>query len=314
MPDREPWVCVIGATNVDLIAKVPRLPAFGETLRARSFHLDCGGKGSNQAVMARNLGARVTMITKLGRDVFGERAFKNYEDRGIETAFVSWDEQRSSGVASILVDDQGRNAIVYVPGANFGLAVGDVHTARDAIAQADTVVCQLEVPLEVTAEALRLAKAGRRPITIFNPAPGQRMPRDLIGLCDVIVPNEIEAEAMTGTAVRSIDDAAAVARQLFDAGASAAVITLGERGVLVADRDGATHIQAIPVDVVDTTGAGDVFIGALTYVLGRAEPLRRAARYANAAAALSVTKVGTQASFPSRVEVDEFVDRLGSAF
>ncbi|MHB8730220.1 MAG: ribokinase [bacterium] len=310
MPDREPRICVVGATNIDLIAKVPRLPRLGETLPAESFQVDCGGKGANQAVMARRIGARVSMVTRIGRDVFGERAFKNYEEQGIETAYVAWDEERPSGIASILVDDRGRNAIVYVPGANFGLSPADVRAARDAIGRADAVICQLEVPLETTAEALRTARRCRRPLTIFNPAPAGPISDDLIALCDVIVPNEVEAEAITGIAVRTLDDARAAARRLLDAGTSAAVITLGARGALVAGRSETLHVPALPVDAVDSTGAGDAFIGTLAYFLARAEPLSRAARLATAAAALSVTKIGTQASFPSRAEFDEFAGRV----
>ena len=309
MRDSEPRICVIGATNIDLIAKVPRLPALGETLPARAFHVDCGGKGSNQAVMARRLGARVTMVTKIGRDVFGERAFRNYEEQGVDTAFISWDAERPTGVASILVDDEGRNAIVYVPGANFGLTAEDIRAAQAAITEADAVVCQNEIPLEATAEALRIAKA-RGPVTIFNPAPGQPIANDLVGLCDVIVPNEVEAEAIAGVAVRTLDDARSVARRLLEAGASAAIVTLGERGALVADRDGATHLPAVPVSAVDTTGAGDAFIGTLAYFLARGASLRSAARLAIDAAALSVTRIGTQSSFPSRAEVEAMAGRL----
>ncbi len=306
MPGHEPWICVVGASNIDLLTKVPRLPKLGETLVGHFFHLGCGGKGANQAVMARKLGARVTMVTKLGRDMFGDYTFRNYQQQGIDTTFVLWDEERSSGVAPIFVDDEGRNMIVIVPGANFGLTLHDVHAAREVITHADVVVCQLEVPLEVTAEALLLAKAGR-PMTVLNPAPGQRLSEELIRLGDVIAPNETEAEIITGIPIRTVDDARAAARHLMEAGAPAAIITLGERGALVADRNGAAHVPAIPVDAVDSTGAGDAFIGTLAYFWARSEPLQRAVHLANAAAALSVTRVGTQVSFPSRAEFDEFL-------
>ena len=213
MPERAPRICVVGATNVDLIAKVPRIPAIGETLPAEAFHIDCGGKGSNQAVMAGRLGARVTIVSRVGRDVFGERAVRNYQDRGIDTAFVSWDETEPSGVASILVDGEGRNAIVYVPGANFALTPAHVRAAGGAIAQADAVVSQLEIRQETTEEALRIARRARHPITILNPAPAGPLSEALIGLCDVIVPNELEAAALTGIAVRTPADAAAAARR-----------------------------------------------------------------------------------------------------
>jgi ribokinase len=311
MPDGEPRICVIGATNIDLIATVPRLPAVGETLPAESFHVNCGGKGSNQAVMARALGARVTMVSRIGRDVFGDRALRNYEERGIETAFVVRDGEHPTGIASILVDAEGRNAIVYVPGANSALSPADVRAAGAAIAGADAVVSQLEIPLPSTAEAFRLAAQARRPVTILNPAPAALLPRELVALCDVIVPNQLEAQMITGIAVRGPEDARAAARRLLEAGAKAAVVTLGGQGALVADRDGDAYIEAVRVDVVDSTGAGDAFIGTLAYALARREPLRRAARLASAAAALAVTRIGTQASFPSRAELERFTARLG---
>ncbi|HLW48093.1 MAG TPA: ribokinase [bacterium] len=258
----EPRICVVGAANIDLIANVRRLPVLGETVYADSFQTDCGGKGSNQAMMARTLGGRVTMVAKLGRDIFGERVFTNYGQHGIDTSCVSWDEERSSGVASILVDAEGRNAIVYSPGANFGLTPADIRAARSAIETADVVVCQLEVPLDATAEALRTAKSGGRAVTILNPAP-------------------------------------------------AAVVTLGARGTLLVDRDGTAHVAGVPVTAADSAGAGDAFIGTLAYFLGRGEPLLRAARRANVAAALSVTKAGTRSSFPTRADVDELARRLG---
>jgi ribokinase len=310
MQAAEPWICVVGASNLDLLTKVPRLPKLGETLIGRFFHLGCGGKGANQAVMARKLGAKVTMLTKLGRDMLGEYTFKNYQQQGIDTTHVLWDEERFSGVAPIFVDDEGRNMIVIVPGANFGLTPEDVRRAREIITRADVVVCQLEVPLEVTAEALRLAKRQGRALTVFNPAPGQPLPEELVRLSDVIAPNETEAEAITGLTIRDLHDAEAAARKLLNTGARAAIITLGERGALVADQAGATAVPAIAVTAVDSTGAGDAFIGTLAYFLAVGEPLRQAVHLANAAAAISVTRVGTQVSFPSRAEIDALLKTL----
>lgn len=311
MSSDEPLICVVGASNIDLLTKLPRLPRLGETLVGHSFHLGCGGKGANQAVMARKMGADVIMVTKLGRDMFGEYTLTNYRQQGIETTHILWDEERFSGVASIFVDDEGRNVIVIVPGANFGLTREDVSHAREVIQKADVVVCQLEVPLEATAEALRLAKEGGRALTIFNPAPGQPLEEALMRNSDVIAPNETEAEAILGITIHSIDDATAAARRLVGTGARTAVITLGDRGAVLADREGITHIPAVPVRAVDTTGAGDAFIGTLAYFLALGRPLREAVRLANAAAALSVTRVGTQVSFPCRQEFDRFVRDLG---
>jgi ribokinase len=309
MSTGEPWICVVGSTNMDLVTKVPRLPKTGETVLGRHFLTSYGGKGANQAAMARKLGARVTMVTQVGRDLFGDDAVKNFRELGIDTTFVRRHASEPTGVASILVDDDGRNVIAIVPGANFALTPDDVRAARDVLASADVVVCQLEVPLEATAEALRLAKAHGRAVTIFNPAPGRTLPAGLLGLCDIVAPNETEAEAVTGIAVHGPEDAQAAARALLDAGAGSAIVTLGAQGAVVVDRSGATHIPAVPVAAVDTTGAGDAFIGTLAYFLGTRRPLLEAARLAGAAAALSVTRLGAQVSFPTRPELDEFVAR-----
>lgn len=303
---RQANICVVGASNMDLLAKVPRLPRLGETLIGHRFHMGCGGKGANQAVMAARMGARVTMVTKLGRDPFGEITFDNYKKHGINTEFIFWDSETFSGVAPIFVDDEGRNVIVIVPGANFRLTPEEVRKAEAAIAQADVVVCQLEVPLEVTVEALRLARRHGR-TTIFNPAPATDLPDDVLRLSDILAPNEPEAEALTGLAVRNVDEAREAALRLLQRGPAAVIITLGERGALLAREGKVQHFPAFPVKAVDTTGAGDAFIGALAVRVALGEPLEKAIVFANAAAALSVTKVGTQVSFPSLEEVESMV-------
>lgn len=163
-------ICVVGSSNLDLTARVPRLPKLGETLMGHSFHLGYGGKGANQAIAAANLGAHVTVVTKLGRDVFGKDMLNNYRAHDVDTTFVQFDEARSSGVATIFVDDRAQNCIVIVPGANAALAPNDVHAAARAIRTADAVICQLEVPIETTLEAFRIARLGNVR-TILNPAP-----------------------------------------------------------------------------------------------------------------------------------------------
>lgn len=306
MSEKRPKICVVGSSNMDLISKIPRLPKMGETLVGHSFHMGCGGKGANQAVMAAKLGAQVTMVTKLGRDPLGEMTFKNYRDLGIDTAYIFFDEKRFSGVAPILVDDQGRNMIVIVPGANDGLSPEDARTAQKAILSADILICQLEVPIETTLEAFRIAKEGGVR-TILNPAPAHPLPDELYKLSDIFAPNETETELLIGMPVKTLEEAEEAAKKLRQAGPETVIITLGEKGALLVDEEGTTHVPAVETDAVDTTGAGDAFIGSLAYFLAEGRPMRDAIRRANAVAAISVTKVGTQVSFPTREEVAHLI-------
>jgi ribokinase len=307
-----PRICVVGSSNIDLISIVPRLPKLGETLIGRSFHMGYGGKGANQAVMAARLGAQVTMVTKVGRDVFGEGTLKNYRDHGVDATHVLFDDARFSGVAPIFVDEQAQNAIVVVPGANFGLSPADVQAAREAILAASLLVCQLEVPIETALEAFRVAKSGGVR-TILNPAPAPAapLPDELLRLTDICAPNETETELLTGHSVHTVGDAEVAARKLLARGPHTVILTLGERGALVVDHSHAEHLPPVKVAAVDPTGAGDAFVGSLAVFLGEGLSLREATRRANAVAALSVTKIGTQVSFPARAEADVFLKTLG---
>jgi ribokinase len=306
----KPKICVVGSSMIDLISKVPRLPKLGETLVGRSFHLGYGGKGANQAVMAAKLGAQVTMVNKVGRDVFGEGTLKNYRDQGIDTTHVLFDETRFSGVAPIFVDDSAQNFIVIVPGANLGLSPADVQRARDVILDADILICQLEIPIETTLEAFRVAKSGNVR-TILNPAPAASIPRELLELSDICAPNETETELLTGQPVGTLSEAEAAARKLLAQGTRTVILTLGERGALLVDKDALENIPAVKVDAVDPTGAGDAFVGSLAVYLGEGLSIRNAIRRANAVAALSVTRIGTQVSFPKRAEADDFIKQQG---
>lgn len=297
-----PRITVVGSSNLDLVAKVPRFPNVGETLEGHSFYMGFGGKGANQAIMSARLGAHVTMVTKLGRDVFSEMTLKNYREQDVDTRFVLFGDERASGVASILVDEQGRNMIVIVPGANMALSPDDVRAAREVIQSANVVVCQLEVPVETTLETFRIAKeADVR--TILNPAPAAPIPDELLELSDIVSPNETETELLTSMPVGTIEEAEAAARHLQGRGARTVVLTLGERGVLLVEEGSAVHVPAVQVEAVDTTGAGDAFIGSLAVFLAEGQSLPKAIEWANAVAAVSVTKIGTQASFPKREEV-----------
>lgn len=299
---QSPSICVVGSTNIDLTFRAARLPKPGETLAGHDFHLGHGGKGSNQAVMAARLGARVAMVGKVGRDAFGEGALRNYREQGIDTTHVLTDPDRPTGVASIVVDDAANNCILVVPGANLGLTPPDVRAAADAIRAARVLLCQLEVPLETVAEALTIARAANV-TTILNPAPAVPLPDEVLRLADLCVPNESEIELLTGQTAATVRDAAAAAWELLKRGPRTVIVTLGERGALIADAGSAEHVPAPQVNAVDSSGAGDAFIGALGIFLAEGAALPEAVRRANAVAALSVTRPGTQASFPSRSDL-----------
>ena len=287
-------VCVVGAANIDLISYVPRLPRVGETLHGTQFRMGYGGKGANQAVMAARLRAEVTMVCKLGRDVFGEGTLENFRAHGVDTTHVTFTEDAFSGVAPIAVDPDGRNAIIIVTGANDLLSLDDLERARPAIAAADVVVCQLELPVETTLSALRIAREeGVR--TIFNPAPARDdLPDELFRLSDVICPNEPETELLTGMPAGK-----EAARELLARGVGAVALTLGDQGCLLVEGDSVTEVPVEPVRAVDTTGAGDAFVGALATFLAAGRSPVDAAERSNAVAALSVQGRGTQTSFPS---------------
>jgi ribokinase len=291
---------------MDLISRVPRLPKLGETLQGHSFHLGYGGKGANQAVMAARLGARVSMVARVGADVFGRDTLENFRRYGIDTTHVTVDSEHASGVAPIFVDDEAHNVIVIVPGANGALSPADVQAARETILASDTLVCQLEVPIETTLEAFRVARSGHVR-TILNPAPAAALPDELLALTDICAPNETETELLTGRSPASMADVEAAARDLIERGLKVVIVTLGERGVLYVDGETAMHVPAEKVNAVDPTGAGDAFIGGLAVFLSEGLAMRAALQRANTVATLSVTRIGTQVSFPTRAELEAFL-------
>jgi ribokinase len=308
MSRQPPRLCVVGSANIDLTFRTPRLPKAGETLSGQSFQQGFGGKGANQAVMAARLGARVSLVAKVGNDPFGEQTLSHYRRLGIDTTYIGFDDQRSSGVAAIVVDDEARNCILAVYGANQGLTAADVRKAAPVIETSDAVICQLEVPIEASLEAFRIArKAGVR--TILNPAPAAALPDELLQLTELCVPNEPEIELLTGKSAHSLDQVAAAAGVLRERGPRVVIVTLGDRGVFV-NADGTLHQPAPHVRALDSSGAGDAFIGALAAFLEEGQSLRKAVYQAVAAASLSVTRPGTQGSFPTRVEVEQFLSTL----
>lgn len=299
-----PQICVVGSSNIDLVARTPRMPIFGETLHGHSFHLGYGGKGANQAVMAAKLGGQATMVTKLGRDSFGETTLANYRAQGVDTTYVLFDEQAASGVALILVDEaNGQNAIVIANGANGALTPEDARSASGAITSAQVVICQLETPLPASVEAFRIAKAAGV-TTVFNPAPAAPLTPELLALTDVLIPNEVEAGMLVGGSVEGSDQALEAARQLQAQGPKTVIITLGSRGALVVEGQNAPEfVAAQKVQAVDTTGAGDSFVGSFAYLLASGRSVLDAAQRASKIATRSVLKPGTQSSFPMRDEV-----------
>lgn len=298
------FIAVVGSANVDLTTFNDVFPRPGETIFGKKFDLGFGGKGANQAVAARLCGANVSMVAKVGSDLFGPATIKNFESRGIDATHVRIAEGVSSGVAPIFVDPSGQNRIIVVKGANDTLSPEDVDAAAPLLLKTDTIVLQFEIPLRTVYHTVKFAKNnGIR--CIVNPAPAQKADLKEVGAADYFIPNESEAETITGMTVQSIDDAKKCAEFLLRQGMRRVVITLGGRGSLVAGSDGMELIPAFKVQAVDTTGAGDAFIGSFAVFLGEGLPEKEALTRANLYAALSTTKVGTQKSFFHRVEFEK---------
>ena len=288
-----PKVCVVGSSNLDMNAHVPRFPQPGETLHGSGFATGYGGKGANQAVMAARLGAEVRFIARVGDDVFGRDMQDNFRREGIDTTHIRSTAGVSSGVAVITVDDAGQNTLIVIPGANGSLTPADVEAARDSIASADVLLCQMEVPLEANLAAIRIAVESRVPV-IFNPAPAPpSLPDEIYRSTHVLCLNETEAALLSGTSNEE-----ASARVFLERGAANVIVTLGSRGCLLVSKSGSEWIPAPAVKVVDKTGAGDAFVGSLAFELASGTELKSAADRACRNAALTVQKHGTQASYP----------------
>ncbi len=302
-------VVVIGSTNTDMTVRVPRIPAPGETVLGRDFQTSGGGKGANQAVAAARAGGQVVFVTALGRDDFGDRALASFARQGISVEHVRR-VSAPSGVALIFVDDAGENSIAVASGANGELRPGDVEEIAATFGPDDVVLLQLEVPLATVEHAARAATM-RGARVILNPAPAQSLPDALLSSVSLLTPNELEAAQLTGLAVRDAESCARAAAALHARGARDLVITLGNRGAFASAAGGAELVPAFSVGAVDTTAAGDVFNGALAVALVERRALRDAIRFAGAAAALSVTRAGAQASAPDRSEIDAFLRERG---
>jgi ribokinase len=298
MPKR-PRIAVVGSANVDLTTFAEQFPKPGETIFGQKFDLGFGGKGANQAVAAKLCGAEVFMVARVGDDLFGPATIKNFQNMGIDAQHVKQVNGVSSGVAPIFVDPSGQNRILVVKGANDRLKPADVDAAADVLKSADCIVLQFEIPLETVYYTIEFAhKNGVR--CLLNPAPAQPIDLKAVANLDYFVPNESEAESITGLPVRTVDDAKKCAEKLLSGGVRRVIITLGANGALLAGKEGMEHVRAFSVKTVDSTGAGDAFIGSFATFLGEGLAERDAVQKANLYAGLSTTGVGTQKSFYDR--------------
>ncbi|NMC38808.1 MAG: ribokinase [Bacteroidales bacterium] len=295
-------IIVIGSSNTDMVVKTKKLPAPGETVLGGTFLMNPGGKGANQAVAAARLDGNVTFVTKTGNDLFGEQAVHLFNFEGIDTRFIIRDARNPSGIALITVDENGENCIVVAPGSNATLSAYDIEDAAFETDLSDVFLMQLEIPIStVEFVAQKVFHKGLR--VILNPAPARLLPIELLECLYLITPNETEAEILTGIKVIDAPSAQKAAEKLLHKGVRNVVITMGAAGAFLMNSGFSGMISVIPVKAVDTTAAGDVFNGALAVAISEGKELKDAVDFANRAAAISVTRMGAQASAPYRKEL-----------
>ncbi|MFL2766541.1 MAG: ribokinase [Rhodobacteraceae bacterium] len=297
-------VLVLGVFVADTAYRASRMPKMGETILGNSFVLGPGGKGSNQAVAAGNLGADVTIITRLADDDFGKMAKQTWQNANVKGS-IKYSTNSYTGAAFIFIDDKtGDNAIIIAPGAASEISLSDIHDNSEIISSTDVFLTQLEQPIEVAQEALKVAKENNK-ITILNPAPAARLPKEIFGLCDFITPNETETEALTGLPVRNEKEAENAAKVLNDLGVKTPIITMGEQGAFLYEHGLVPAFNA--GKVVETTGAGDAFNGGFAVALSEGKSALEAVKFGCATASISVTRAGTAPSMPARDEVEEIL-------
>jgi len=299
-------IVVVGSSNTDMIIKVPHVPVPGETIIGGKFSIAAGGKGANQAVAAARAGGDVTFIARIGDDMFGQQAKDGFVKDNINVDHVLSDKDAPSGVALIFVGEDGQNSIAVASGANANLSPSDVQAASDAISTSDILIMQLETPLETVQKAASIASDNGVKV-ILNPAPAQALSDNILRNISILTPNESESELLTGINVETEKDAAAAADALMAKGIETVIITMGPKGAFVATADSKELVSGFSVKAVDATAAGDVFNGTLAVAIAEGKPLKKAVSFANAAAALSVTKLGAQPSAPTREEIDKFL-------
>jgi ribokinase len=298
-----PNILVAGSLNADLVVRTPRFPQPGETLSGEDLHVIPGGKGANQAVAAARHGAQVSMLGRVGQDNFGDFLLENLKSNEVDAQYVRRSEA-STGTAIIVVDSSGQNSIVLSPGANGQVTEQDMQDA--SFSDFKLLLLQLEIPTPaVVAAAQRARQNGLR--VILNPAPARELPEELIALTDYLIPNESELGLLSGMEVQDIPSAERAARSLLERGVGTTIVTLGSQGALIVTGEQVTHVESFKVDVVDTTAAGDSFIGGFAYKLLESQDLQEAVRYGCACGALAVTQFGAQPSLPTNEEVERFI-------
>lgn len=296
-------IVVVGSLNMDLVIRAPRHPEPGETILGSDFKTFPGGKGANQAVAAARLGGSVIMIGQVGLDSFGDSLFEDVTAEGIETKYILRDPREATGVALITVDETGQNTIVVASGANARLTPVDVANAEEAFDGAAVLLLQLESPLPAVTKAIELAKRHGVKV-VLNPAPAQMLQTKLLNQVDYLIPNQNELALLAG--VEGTDTAVSCLRGL---GVTKLIVTLGDEGVLVVEKNKETQLRVYAVEVIDTTAAGDAFVGAFAVALTEGKSTLEAASFGNAAGALTVTRSGAQPSLPTRAELDQFLEQ-----
>jgi len=301
-------VCILGSINMDMVVSVNKMPLIGETIFSDNFKLAHGGKGANQAVASRRLGADVYMISKVGQDAYGLEIVNNLEKENINVNSIFKDDVKPTGTAIITVNNEGNNSIVVVPGANMTLNLKEIDKCKEIIGNSDIIVAQFETPIEVTMEAFKFAKE-KGVITILNPAPAKEIPTELLKYTDIIVPNETEATALTGVKVQDLESAKQAANIFFNNKVKYVIITLGDKGAAVISKEDGVLIPAYKVNAVDSTAAGDSFIGAISTKLTKSNlninSLVEAVKFGNKVSAIAVQREGAQPSIPFLKEIND---------
>ncbi len=305
-------VVVFGSFVVDLTGRTPRLPVPGETVMGTSFAMGPGGKGSNQAVAAHRAGADMTLVTKVGKDVFGTVATDFYKEEGMDTSYIFEDESKETGCALISVDENtAQNEIVVISGACGNITPEDVEKSRSLIESAGVLLLQLEINLDALYKVIDIAHEAGVTI-VLNPAPAAELPDEVLRKIDIVTPNETEAQVLTGVKIENEADAKKAAKVFMDKGVKEVVITLGSLGAFAMDQEKSELVERLNVDAIDTTGAGDAFNGGFVMALAEGKDLFTALRYGNVTGALSVTKLGTAPSMPSREEINALYEKTYS--